>query len=424
MPAETDRIVVVGASVAGMRAAQALRSAGHDGELVVLGAEPDAPYDKPPLSKQLLTGEWTAERIGLAAPGDDFAVRLGAAASGLDVARRHVWLGSGERLDYAHLVIATGVRPRTLPTSREDCGGSSAVRTVRELGDAAALRFRLAGGGPVVVVGGGFVGAEVAAAAAGLGCPVTVVEALPAPFSRVLGPAVGQLLTRLHTEHGVRVLAGVGVAGIVERPDDTAVVRLGDGRELAAATVVVGVGCVPNTEWLAESGLPLADGVVTDQHGAVPGAPGVHAIGDVAAWPDPETGAPRRVEHWTSAVERAGIVAHNIRHPTDRRTHRAAPYFWSDQHGLKIQMVGRISERDEVEVLAATVPAGERSVALYSRAGRFTAAVTFGWPRGSVAARQCWERGADVAEVRARIKELASGVRAVDLAELSAKKGV
>ncbi|HEY6494701.1 MAG TPA: FAD-dependent oxidoreductase [Trebonia sp.] len=409
-----SRVVVVGASVAGIRAAQALRSGGFDGDVVVAGAEDVTPYDKPPLSKQLISGESTAEDIGLLSGGADFELRLGRAATGLDPDARLVTLAGGERLGYDALVIATGVRARTLPGAAGDL-----VTTVRELRDSTALRARVAAGDPVVVIGGGFIGAEVAAAARTCGCAVTIVEQHPAPFARVLGAATGGLVTALHEAHGVTVLAGATVTAVEAVPSGGALVRLADGRSLAAGTVVAGIGCVPNTDWLAGSGLPLEDGVLTDERCAVrrsadaDGTGAIYAIGDVARWYDVADGVSRRVEHWTSAVEQASLVAHQVLHPDQPRTHASVPYFWSDQYDRKIQMVGRASDGDTVEVLRCATPAGDRDVAIYSRAGRFTAAVTFGWPRASVAARQAWPRGTDAAVVRAAIAELSSGVTAV-----------
>jgi phthalate 3,4-dioxygenase ferredoxin reductase subunit len=406
-----SRVVVIGASVAGIRAAQALRSGGFDGDLVVAGAEDAVPYDKPPLSKQLITGESAASDIGLLRGDPDFDLRLGRAATRLDPARRLVTLSDGERLGYDALIIATGVRARTLTGPAADL-----VTTVRELRDATALRARVATGEPVVVIGGGFIGAEVAAAARTCGCAVTIVEQDPAPFSRVLGAATGGLITALHEAHGVTVLGGATVTTVEPVASGGALVRLADGRSLPAGTVVAGIGCAPNTGWLAGSGLPAEDGVLTDQYCAVRGSTAdadgtgaVYAIGDVARWHDAADGVSRRVEHWTNAVEQASLVAHQVLHPGQRRPYASVPYFWSDQYDRKIQMVGRAADGDAVEVLRCATPAGDRDVALYSRAGRFTAAVTFGWPRASVAARQAWQRGAGAAEVRSAIAALSSG---------------
>lgn len=408
-----DRVVVVGASVGGIRTAQALRAGGFGGDIAVIGAETVQPYDKPPLSKQVLAGEQNADDIALLGAdgweGDKLGARLGAPAAGLDLVHQTVLLADGQRVGYDALVIATGVRARTLATE-----AGQLVHTVRELRDATTLRQRILRGGPVVVVGGGFIGAEVAATAAALGAQVTIVESLPTPFSRVLGPGVGALLTELHENNGVSVLAGATVARVEELTDGTGVVHLADGRRLAAGTVVVGIGCVPNTEWLQSSGLTLDDGVITDQHCAVPGVENVYAIGDVARWYDVHDGVHRRVEHWTNAVEQAHLVAHNMLAPADRRGHSKAPYFWSDQYGMKIQMAGRIGTDDRVDILRCTIPAGDRHVAVYSRHGRFRAAVTFGWPRAIAACRRSWERAATVAEVHDQIRGLAATVTAVE----------
>ncbi len=406
-----DRVVVVGTSVGGIRTAQALRTEGFTGEVLVVGEESAVPYDKPPLSKEILTGARVAADISLlrgTGPGEEFTLRQGAAAVALDPGRREIRLSDGDRIGYDALVIATGVRPRTLPSEAPE-----SVRTVRELRDGTELAARLATGEPVVVVGGGFVGAEVAASAAALGCQVTVVEAAPAPFSRVLGPRVGALLTALHEAHGVRALTGVAVRGVTARAGGGAVVTLEDGRLLEAGTVVAGIGCAPDTRWLAGSGTPVDDGIVTDEYCAVPGLDQVYAIGDIARWYDRRTATHRRVEHWTNAVEQAGLVARNLTRPADRGHHATTPYFWSDQYGVKIQMVGRTSPGDTVEILRCAIPAGERDVALYSRHGRLTAAVSFGWPRASVVARQAWPKGTEVAEVRSRLAELAGGVTTV-----------
>ncbi len=403
-----DRVVVVGASVGGVRTAQALRAEGFTGEVVLVGDEAVAPYDKPPLSKEILTGARHPDAIALlreqdlAAGGID--LRLGHGAAALDPVRREVRLTDGSRIGYGALVVATGVRARPLPGTTAEL-----VTTVRELRDGTRLAERLATGEPVVVVGGGFVGAEVAASAAALGCPAVLVEAGPAPFARVLGPRVGALLTALHEDNGVRVLAGAAVSGVTARAGGGAVAVLADGRRLEAGTVVAGIGCVPNTAWLDGSGIPVDDGVVTDEFCAVTGTDGVYAIGDVARWYDRRTGTHRRVEHWTNATEQAGLVARNLMRPAARTHHAATPYFWSDQHGVKIQTAGHPHPGDTVELLRCVTPAGDRDVALYSRGGRFTAAVTFGWPRGCVAARQAWPLDPPVGEVRDRLAALAGG---------------
>ncbi|GAB3692485.1 FAD-dependent oxidoreductase [Nocardiopsis oceani] len=397
----------------GIRTAQALRSAGFQGDVTVVGAEREAPYDKPPLSKQVLTGEQTRSDIALLGEsgwaGERIEAHLGHAATNLDTTRRRVHLDNGEEIPYDALVIATGVRARTLGPQ-----DTQLVHTVRELQDATALRERIARKGPVVIVGGGFIGAEVASAARRIDNDVTIVESLATPFAHVLGPRVGGLLSGIHQEAGVSIVTGAAVSAIEQLPDDTGVLHLSDGRRLHAGTVVVGIGSIPNDDWLAQSNLRLDRGVITDEFCAAHGAEGVYAIGDVARWYDVHTGQHRRVEHWTSAVEQAHLVAHNIMDPGNQRPHTKAPYFWSDQHGTKIQMVGQASPQDHVELLRCRTTAGERNIALYSRDKWFSAAVAFGWPRAVIPCRQAWEGGAPVADVRQRIQALATEVTPLD----------
>lgn len=402
-----QRVVIVGSSVGGIRTAQALRAAGFAGGVTVVGAEDVHPYDKPPLSKQLLSGEWSVDDIALISADElrdsDIALRLGTAAGGVDVKARTLQLVDGSTLNYDALVIATGVRPRSLTAPR-----NVELHTVRQLADTGALRTALGSGGGLVVVGGGFIGAEVASTAAGLGVPTYIAEALPAPFSRVLGDVVGGLLEQLHAEHGVEVVAGTGVVALRRGPSGLTEVELSDGRVLAVSAVAVGIGCVPNTEWLHGSGVPVDDGVRTDEFSRVLGTPGVYAIGDVAHWFDVRSGTSRRVEHWTHAFQQAQIVAHNIVHPDDLQAQTRAPYFWTDQHGVKIQMVGRRGPDDSVDIFWRDSPAGKRPIALYSHAGQFTGGVTFGAPQASVRLRRAWETGASLSEARDLVAEAAS----------------
>ena len=276
-------IVIVGASLAGLRAAETLRREGYDERVVLVGAETHLPYDRPPLSKELLAGEWEAEHVALRKqPYDelDLDMRLGRRATGLDVSARAVVLDGGETIAFDGLVVATGSRPRTIPGAPELDG----VFVLRTLDDCLAIRSRLDAAPRVVVIGAGFIGSEVAATCRGRGLDVTVLEMLPTPLARAVGPVVGDACGRLHREHGVDLRCGVTVAGF-EGHERVARVWLADGTAFDADLVVVGVGVAPETDWLEGSGLTLDDGVVCDA--TCLAAPGVVAAGDVARWPNP-----------------------------------------------------------------------------------------------------------------------------------------
>lgn len=400
-------MLIVGSSVGGIRAGQALRAGGFEGQITVLGAENEQPYDKPPLSKQFLSGDKEETEIGLLGAagweGNNLEPRLGVAAKSLDAAAKRVVLENGESIPYDHLVLATGAKARKLLGQN----GAPVAYSIRDLDDARELRDRISSGGPVVVVGGGFVGAEAAATASALGAPTTLVEAAEVPFARVLGPAVGQLLTDLHHLNGVTVLAGVGVESVNPQPGGTSLVTLADGRTLEAATVIAGIGVIPNTEWLQDSGLPLRDGVVCDEYCRVEGFPDIYAIGDVARWKHAGTGEYRRVEHWTNAVDQANLVASNILNPLANKAYVPAPYFWSDQYDAKIQMIGEVSLTADVTIREFKVLASHKKVALYSSDGSLTAAVSLGWPRAMVTLRRLWAQGATLQETIGALDELA-----------------
>jgi NADPH-dependent 2,4-dienoyl-CoA reductase/sulfur reductase-like enzyme len=407
-----DRVVVVGSSLAGIRTGQALRAAGFDGEIAVVGAEDVAPYDKPPLSKDFLDGRKEPADFALLGDGwepDGLTPVLGRAAVGLDCGSRHVVLDGGERLDYGRLVIATGGRPRRLTGA----DGRPVGHTVRDLTDGGALRTAVRCGGHVVVIGGGFIGCEVAATARRLGCAVTIVDTAATPMAHAVGATVGELLARRHAEEGTTLLAGATVASLTALDNERTLVSLTDGRVLEAEVLVNGIGIVPATEWLAGSPVTLDDGVRTDEFCRALGAPDVHALGDVARWHDLATGRPRRVGHWTNAVDQANVVAHNILHPHAPRAHRAAPYFWSDQYGHKIQMIGHVAPADRPELYEVDTAGGSRPAAVFVGDGRLTAAVTVGWPRGMATLRRLWTSGAAPGEVRAELDALGARPSAV-----------
>ncbi|MBL3668050.1 FAD-dependent oxidoreductase [Streptomyces sp. M2CJ-2] len=399
--------VVVGTGVGGVRTALGLREQGFRGRIVLLGAESQLPYDRPPLSKQFLSGEWDAERLSLLTESAAHEARIelwpGTAARGLDVHGGRVLLDGGQSLAFDHCVIATGCRARPAPWHVE-----SGLHVIRELADSAALRRDLSAGGPVVIVGGGFIGMEAAATAVLLGLPVTVVDPDPMPLARSVGPEIAALLTDVHVRHGVVARFGVGVEDVRGRRGDLHV-RLADGTALRAATVVVGIGAVPNVEWLAGSGLHVADGVACDEHGRAVGAEGVHAVGDVARWRGPEDLDARRTEHWTNAVDQAAVVAHNIVHPDRPGRQDALPYVWSDQYDHKVQVVGRPAGAADCKVLEGPDGPRRRVAALYSDdAGALVGVTAVNWPKATVLARKLLARRAGVGEAVDEVQALAA----------------
>jgi NADPH-dependent 2,4-dienoyl-CoA reductase/sulfur reductase-like enzyme len=395
----TPTTVIVGASIGGVRTAQALRSDGYEGEIVLVGAEDSLPYDKPPLSKAFLAGSATLDEITLLGKDEADAagirLELGRAATSLDLAQSVVELADGTRLGFDDLVLATGARARPSPF-----GAPPGVHLVRTLDDATALREGLARGGPLVVVGAGFIGAEIAATATAMGiADVTLVDPVDVPLSRVLNPAVAQHFARLHVNHGVATRFGAHVTAIAGRADDFEVL-LDDGSRLPARTIVVGIGAVPNDEWLRGSGLVIEDGVVCDLFSRASNAPHVHAVGDVARWFHPRHGRLVRSEHWTNAVEQARCVAHNITHPDDPHAHAPIEYVWSDQYDWKIQLAGRTGG----DLRHLTVPGvdPDRSFAvLYADpGGEFAGAVVANWPRALVACRRALGSATTIEQVR------------------------
>ncbi|MGH3743363.1 MAG: NAD(P)/FAD-dependent oxidoreductase [Mycobacteriales bacterium] len=354
-----DRVVVVGAGLAGMKTVEALRTGEFRGDITMVGAEPHQPYDRPPLSKQVLRGE--REPVFLAQPDvfGDLGVDLRLGTTVTAVAGREVVLDSGERIGWDRLVLATGAVVRTLRAVPQKGG----VHYLRTLDDCRALAAELRAGTRLVVVGGGFIGCEVAASARSLGAQVTIVEPQAAPLVGAVGPEVAALVVAAHEERGTTVLAGTGVEGI-EGDGRVTGVALSDGRTLPADAVVVGVGVRPDTDWLAGSGIAVDDGVVVDAHLRA-SVPDVYAVGDVARWYDVRLGASIRAEHWTNATEMAEVAAANIL--GGHEVHSPVPYFWSDQYDVKLQSLGWLTGADEVRLL--TVGPKQRRVALYGRGG-------------------------------------------------------
>jgi NADPH-dependent 2,4-dienoyl-CoA reductase/sulfur reductase-like enzyme len=370
-------VAVVGASLAGLSAARSLRKQGYDGRLVVIGDELHRPYDRPPLSKEFLAGSLPEADLALEPDAEDLRAQwlLGVRAVGLDGPQRAVRLADGSEVRADGVVIATGAAARTLPGT----DGLAGVHTLRTLDDARALRDELILGGRLVVIGGGFIGAEVASTAYALGLDVTVVEAAPTPLAGPLGETMGEIVSALHADHGVRLLCGVGVKGLSGESRVDAVL-LEDGRSVPADIVVVGVGARPCVEWLAGSGIELDDGVRCGADGRTSLA-GVVAVGDCASWYDPRAGLHRRVEHWTGARERpdaavAALLAGGAVEPSAPRP----PYFWSDQYGVKIQFAGHAAGADSVTIEQGA--ADDRDVlAVYRRAGHPVAVLGMNQPR-------------------------------------------
>jgi NADPH-dependent 2,4-dienoyl-CoA reductase/sulfur reductase-like enzyme len=367
-----SRVLIVGASAAGLSTAEALRRKGYTGELTLLGDEPHPPYDRPPLSKQVLSGAWEPGRATLRAAGVLEALNarfvLGDAATSLDVAARAVRTASGAVLSADAVVLATGARPRSLPGQ----AGLRGAHVLRTLDDAVALRAGLLAARRLVVVGDGVLGAEVAATARQLGVRVTLAGPQSAPLAAQLGPLVSGLLADLHTANGVRLCRGSGVEDLLAEDGRVTGVRLATGEVLDADLVVVALGVVPVTGWLEDSGLSLDDGVVCDAHCRA--AEGVYAVGDVARWHHDRLGAPVRLENRTNATEQAAAVADNVLGVP--RRYAPVPYFWTDQFDAKLQVHGVLAADATVSVVEGDT-AARRFVALYERDGE--AVGVLGW---------------------------------------------
>ncbi|MFI0816621.1 NAD(P)/FAD-dependent oxidoreductase [Streptomyces sp. NPDC021098] len=369
-------VLIVGASAAGLGTAESLRRKGHRGSITVLGAEPHAPYDRPPLSKQVLAGAWAPERARLrteeALDALDATFLLGDPAVALDAAARTVRTASGRDLAADAVVVATGVRPRALPGQE----GPAGVHVLRSLDDAAALRADLLTAARAVVVGDGVLGAEIAATARSLGVDVTLAGPQSAPMAAQLGSRVAELLAELHAEQGVALRLGTAVDGLTAQGGRVAGVRLVDGEVLPADVVVIAVGAVPETDWLTGSGLTLDNGVVCDAYCRA--ADGIYAVGDVARWHHTGLGATLRLENRTNAVEQAAAVAGNIL--GEEKPYTPVPYFWTDQFDAKIHVHGLPSTDAEMAVVEGAVT-DRRFVAQYRRHGRVIGVLGWNMPK-------------------------------------------
>jgi NADPH-dependent 2,4-dienoyl-CoA reductase/sulfur reductase-like enzyme len=374
-------IVIAGGGLAAQRAAETLRRSGYDGPLLIIAAEPEPPYDRPPLSKEFLAGElgeralqfrddrWYADNA--------VDLLLGDPAAGLDAGGRAVVLASGRRVSFSQLLIATGSVPRRL-------AGTAALENVHELrtlADARRLRAALVAGSRVLVVGAGFIGQEVAATALRLGAEVTIVEAAPAPLASVVGPQLGHWFARLHREEGIDVRLSARIARLHGRRAVTAV-ELDDGDRIACDTMIVGIGTVPATEWLKTSGLDDR-GVVVDAAGAT-AVPGIYAAGDASRPFDPHHGAHVSSEHWESAARQGASSARAMLGlPTPPAP---PPSFWSDQHGIRIQYLGHTHGADRIAVDGD--PPARDFTATFTRHGRPIGALLVGRPHAMADVRR------------------------------------
>ncbi|MBC6448589.1 NAD(P)/FAD-dependent oxidoreductase [Actinokineospora xionganensis] len=400
-------LVVVGASLAGLRAVESARRAGHTGPITLIGAEPHLPYDRPPLSKAFLCAGGPAQVRpfrGEAELRDELGVRLllGTPAQTLDTVACEVSVGD-QAVPYDALIIATGASPRPFPGT----SGIAGVHQLRTSDDAVAIRSALDGGARTVVVGAGFIGSEVASAARARGHEVTVVEAASLPLSRSIGVDAGTVCADLHRANGTDLRLGVGVAAIESSDGRVTGVRLDDGTVLAADLVVVGTGVAPATGWLRGSGVPLheRDGGVLCDETLWTGVPGVYAAGDVAHVPNPLfDGDLMRLEHWTSAAEQGAAAARHALDPASARGLAPVPYFWSDWYGHRIQFVGT-PDCDEVQVVDT-----DTFTALYRRGDRIVGALTVDRPR-------------EVMKFRKRIAERGDWSEALAFAGVSAREG-
>jgi NADPH-dependent 2,4-dienoyl-CoA reductase/sulfur reductase-like enzyme len=381
----SERFVVVGASLAGLRAAQTARKSGYEGALTLVGGEVHLPYDRPPLSKAYLEAgvnevvdpTYRTDEELRTELGDLADLRLGTWATGLDPERRMISLSDGTELEYGSLVIATGANAQTLPGTK----GLTGVHTLRTLDDAVAIRAALDAGARVVVVGAGFIGSEVASGARKRGLPVTVLEALPVPLVRSVGEQMGRACAALHRVHGTDLRCGVMVTGLVSAAGRVTGVSLDDGSTVPADLVVVGTGVAPCTEWLAGSGVTLHErdrGIVCDETLAT-GLPGVYAAGDVAHFPHRLFDRLlMRLEHWTNAAEQGMLAARNAVNPAEAKPVVGVPYFWSDWYGSRIQFVG-IPQADEVRVISEEL-GEDKFLALYRRGDRLSGCISIDRP--------------------------------------------
>lgn len=375
----TSRVVVVGAGIAGVSVAGALRAAGHEGEIVLLGEEPELPYRRPPVSKEVVRGAKTADDIRIKKAdwydAQRITLRTGTLVAAIDVDAHEVRLDDDEVLGYDTLVLATGGRARTI---QSDARG---VRTLRGLADVEGVVRGLTPGAHVVVVGAGLIGSEIAASARGLGAEVSLLETADLPLPRLLPPLLGQMYVDLHKSEGTDLHTGVTVTSIEDGPDGHSVVTSSDGRTWSAPLVVVAVGMTPCTELAEAAGIVVASadeggGIVVDEHGLT-SAPDVYAVGDVAQMPNEVLGGRHRVEHWQNAQNHGTAVGRNI--AGEPVGFHEVPWSWSDQYGHNLQVAGWPSSDHEV-VVRGSLDERDFSAFFLADDGVLRGAVTIGRP--------------------------------------------
>ncbi|MEY4130961.1 MAG: hypothetical protein RLZZ31_1085 [Actinomycetota bacterium] len=418
---ELPTIAIVGASLAGLSAARTLRREGFNGSIVVLDADPALPYDKPPLSKQLLAGDWDPEKIVLSAVNEDLQLDLRRAtrAIALDTANRQLTFttsqsaasdvapGERETLTYDGLILACGASARWLPGTQ----GIAGVHVVRSLDDSLQLRDELeANPSRVVVIGAGFIGAEVASTCRKRGLNVTLIEAMPLPLGHILGEQVGEVCAEIHRMNGVDLRLGTGIEKLntiqTDEGERVVGVTLSNGETIDAEVVVIGIGVAVNTQWLENSGLQLENGIVCDN--TLKAAANVVACGDIARYPSARMGQMVRIEHWEHAIAGGEAAARTLLAEMSGQpgpVFDALPWFWSDQYDRKIQLAGRPGPDDSFEIVHGSLEEF-RFVALYGKGDKLTAVLGMNRPRHVVQLRTIMEQGATLAEAREKAASL------------------
>lgn len=390
-----DRIVIVGSSVAGVNCARSIRDRGFEGEVALVDRESIGPYDKPQLSKQVMAGRADFSDISLL-PNEravqDLTLLSGRQAVGIDVAANSVRFASGDEIEYGTLVIATGARARPSPWR-----DASKVYTLRSLADALALRQEMTPGRRMGIVGAGFIGAEVAATAINLGVRVTMIDPEKTPMARAFDSEIGQIFVDLHSNNGVDLALGQGVEDLAEVGNEINI-RLTTGRELQVDFVLVGIGSLPNVEWLEGSGLHIDDGVLCGPNGLVTGQDNVYAIGDVSRWSGPRGTSSSRVEHWTNAIDQANCVAHNIMNPENQILHDPIAYVWSDQYDWKIQVAGQTT--DHIKTMFRGSKPDQHAILFEDIDGRLMGAVTTNWAKAMILSRKVLTVGGPSRDVK------------------------